>query len=427
MTRRLLRLAALDLRAESRNALLNALATCVGAAALVFFVALGLGVGDAARRVFPGDARLIEVVRSSVSLAPAIGGGALDDAAVERLRALPAVVDAWPKLNLRVPIAASRAPEGLAVNWPPSLVLQIPGVGIPRGLVAQDLAPGTSFDDPGPDGAIPIVISRRLLEVYNRTIAPSWNVRKLPPASALIGLQIPVRIGFSIIPLKTEDRVYDARLVLAGVSDRVPVYAAAMPLAVVQRLNHEYQKPEQEYSAVTLLAARPDDVPRIAAAVRRMGFAVDPGDRAVAERIGVTVAITTGALALLALLMCAIAALAIAQSLFASVRARVRDFAILQSVGARAADVRALVIIEAALTGVAGGVLGTVTARLAAVVVDSAAQRMLPDFAFKPDTLFAFPPWVAALGVGVAVLASVLGALAPAAAAARVDPARALS
>lgn len=425
--RGLLRLASLNLRADSRGALLNAGATCAGAAALVFFVSLGLGVGEATRRMFPGEARIVQVVPAAVSLGGALGGGKLGDEALARLRSLAGVAEAWPKLNLRVPLAASRAPEGLAVNWPPSLVIQIPGVGVPRAMVAQDLAPGAPFEDPGPDGPIPVVLSPRLLEVYNRTIAPSWNVRQLPPARALVGLQIPVRVGYSIVPLKTEDRVYDARLALSGFSDRVPVYAAALPLPLVQRLDREYGKQDQGYSGVALLAARQDDVPAISAAVRRMGFAIDESDRAVAERVGLAVTVTTGALASLALLMCALAALAIAQSLFASVRARVKEIAILEAVGATPADVRALLITEAALTGLAGGVVGTVIAWLGALAADRAALRYLPDFPFKPQTFFAFPGWALTLGIGVALVASVLGAIAPSAAAARIDPARNLS
>lgn len=425
--RGLLVLACKNLRADLRGALLNGAATCVSAAALVFFVALGLGVGEAARRMFPGDARLLEVVPSAVSLGQALGGGKLDDAAVARLRAVPGVAEAWPKVNLRVPISAARAPEGLAVHWPPGLVVQIPGVGVPRGLVERDLPPGAPFEDPGASGPVPVVLSRRLLDAYNQTIAPSWNARRLPPGPALIGLQLPVRVGFSMLQYRTEARVYDERLVLAGLSDRVPVHAAALPLAYVLRLNREYGKPDEGYSGVAVVAARPDDVPAVAAAVRRMGLAVDDEERGVAERVGAAVAVTTGALALVGLLMCGLAAIAIAQSLFASVRARTRDIAILEAMGATGGDVRALFIYEAGLTGLAGGAAGAALARLVAVTADAAIRGALPDFPFRPETVFAFHPWTYALGVAVAVLASALGALAPAAAAARIDPARSLS
>ena len=314
--------------------MVNTAAACVGAAALVFFVALGMGVGQAARLMFPGDARLVEVVPGAVSLGAALGGGALDDAAVGRLRELPGVEGAWRRLSLRVPIAASRAPEGVRMNWPAGFTVQVPVVGVDEGLVASDLAPGRKFVDPPAGEAIPVLASRRLLEVYNKTIAPAWNLRRLPPGLDLVGLQIPVQVGFSIIPLKTEDQVYDARLALAGLSDRVPLYSLAVPVETVLRLHKEYGKADAGYSSVVLEVGRPDDVPGVAAAVRRMGFAVDEGERAIAERVGLAITVTTGALALLALLMTALAALAIAQSLSASVRGRTRDIAILQSLGA---------------------------------------------------------------------------------------------
>jgi hypothetical protein len=405
----------------------NALAACVGAAALVFFVALGMGVGRAARLLFPGDARIVEVVPGAVSLGAALGGGALDDAAVARLRELPGVAGAFRRLSLRVPIAASRPPEGVRMNWPTGFTVQVPVVGVDEGLVAADVAGGRPFRDPAPGEPIPVLASRRLLEVYNKTIAPAWNLRRLPPGLDLVGLQIPVQVGFSIIPLKTEDRVHDARLALAGLSDRVPLYSLAVPVDTVRRLHQEYGKPDQGYSSVVLETRRPDDVPGVAAAVRRMGFAVDEGERAIAERVGLAIAVTAGALALLSLLMTALAALAIAQSLSASVRGRTRDIAILQAVGATAGDVRALVLAEAGLVGLAGGLLGVGVAWLAARGVDAAALRFLPDFPFRPETFFTFPPWLFALGVGVSAAAAVVGALAPAAIAARVDPARSIS
>ena len=295
----LLWIARANLRSDLRGTLVNAAAATVGAAALAFFVALGLGVGDAARRMFPADARLVDVVPAGVSLGGVLGGGALDDAAVARLAALPGVEAAWPRLALRVPVSAGRPPEGLRYNWPPGMTVQIPVLGVAPGLLAKDAEAGFSFEDPADGGPIPVMLSRRLIEVYNKTIAPAWNVRRLPMGLSLVGLELPVQVGFSIVPQKTEDRVFDARLRLVGLSDRVPLYMLAMPLGTVQRLNREYGKPDAGYTQVTLLARPPEDAPPIAAAVRRMGFSLDEGERATAERVGTVVAVTTLALALL--------------------------------------------------------------------------------------------------------------------------------
>jgi ABC-type lipoprotein release transport system permease subunit len=158
-----------------------------------------------------------------------------------------------------------------------------------------------------------------------------------------------------------------------------------------------------------------------------MGFSVDEGERATAERVGTIVAVTTGALVFLAGVMCALAALAIAQSLSASVRGRAREIAILEALGASPSDVRRIVLAEGAIVGLAGGVTGALLARGAAALADRAAASLLPDFPFRPESFFAYPAWLVALGVVVPVVAAVLGALAPAAAAARVDPARSIS
>jgi hypothetical protein len=424
--RGLLWIARANLRADRQATLLDVAAACVGAAALVFFLALGLGVGAAARRVFPADARLVEVVPASVSLGAVLGGGELDQGAVARLAALPGVEAAWPRLTLRVPIAASEPPRGLRELWPPGLTLQLPVVGLDPGLVRADVDPREGFADPGPDRAIPVVLSRRLVEVYDKTIAPAWNTRRLPPGVSLVGLELPVLVGRSIVPGRTEPSVSRARLRLVGLSDRVPLYLVAMPLDAVRRLHAEYGK-AGGYTQVTLLARRPDDVPSIAAAVRRMGFSVDEADRAAAERAGAVVAISAGALVLLAALMCLLAALAIARSLSASVRGRAREIAVMQAVGATPRDVRRVVLVEGAIVGLAGGIAGTLLAAALSLAADRAALRLLPDFPFRPETFFAFPAWLPLLGIGVAALSAVLGALAPAAAAARVDPARMLS
>ena len=65
----LARLAALSLRRDRRGAAFSAFGVAIGVGALVFFVALGGGVGRVVRdKVFPTDASLIEVVPPTVSL-----------------------------------------------------------------------------------------------------------------------------------------------------------------------------------------------------------------------------------------------------------------------------------------------------------------------------------------------------------------------
>ena len=128
------------------------------------------------------------------------------------------------------------------------MTVQIPVLGVAPGLLAASAEGGFAFEDPADGGPVPVMLSRRLIEVYNKTIAPSWNVRKLPMGLSLVGLQLPVKVGYSIVPQKPEERIFDARLRLVGLSDRVPLYMLAMPLATVQRLNREYGKPDTGFT-----------------------------------------------------------------------------------------------------------------------------------------------------------------------------------
>ena len=66
-------------------------------------------------------------------------------------------------------------------------------------------------------------------------------------------------------------------------------------------------------------------------------------------------------------------------------------------------------------------------ARLAALAIDAASRRWVPDFPFKPDTYFAFGWALLAGALGCSILACMVGAFWPARAAARLEPTEALT
>src|SRR5207248_4292954 len=212
--------------------------------------------------------------------------------------------------------------------------------------------------------------------------------------------------------------VFSERATLAGVS---------MPLAAIQRINRKYGADADTYSSVLVRAQNADEVTDLAAAVRKLGLEIDDTERRNAVQIGSAVEIVTLALSLLAALITGLAAVNTMQAFYASVRERTREIGVLRAVGATRGDVAAVVLVEAAATGLAGGVLGVLLARTAAALIDRLARTGLPDFPFKPLTFFRFQVEHVALGVGVALLASLPGAQIPARPATRLVPAQATS
>ena len=106
---------------------------------------------------------------------------------------------------------------------------------------------------------------------------------------------------------------------------------------------------------------------------------------------------------------------------------RRREIGILRAVGATRGDVAGVLLAEAAATGLTGGLVGVAFARAVAWGLDRLSRTQLPDFPFKPATFFHFEWRHITLGVGVALLAALAGAFFPARAAARLDPAKALT
>src|SRR5438874_12351506 len=100
----LAQLTRLSIRRDVRGAISSIFGVTIGIGALVFFVALGLGIGRVVReKVFPLDAQLVEVVPSAINLGAILGGGKIDQATVDRLGALPGVQRTWRKMTVRVP------------------------------------------------------------------------------------------------------------------------------------------------------------------------------------------------------------------------------------------------------------------------------------------------------------------------------------
>jgi ABC-type antimicrobial peptide transport system permease subunit len=419
---RLWRLARGNLARESGALLVSAGGVALGIGCLVFFLALGRGVRKVVGDVFPVSAREVEVVVPQVGIGSFLGEIKLDDALVARLRALPGVAEAYPRLALRIP-AVTRY-NGLFFGRELHMGLELVGSGVPVDLIGTDAK--MAFGDPGEGKPIPIILNRRFLEIYNKVFAPQRGLPALTD-TMLIGFQFPVELGRSYVAGKTLPQAYETSLVLVGFSDRAPLAGISLPLETVRRINARFGQDTGAYTSVMLRAQDSQKVSSIAASVKKMGLELDESERNRALQIGAAVELITVALSLLATLITALAAVNIAQAFYAEVRERTREIGVMRAVGATRGDVASLLLVEAAATGIAGGLLGVLLAFTGGWAVDALARTALPDFPFKPHSFFVFRGVHVLLGIGVAILAALSGAFFPARAAARLDPARALT
>ncbi|MBL9025130.1 MAG: ABC transporter permease [Myxococcales bacterium] len=432
-----------------------------GTAALVFFLALGLGVravllGD----VFPVDQVELEPPKGDDPglLGLVLGAGAapgIDPDAVATLKSTPGVIGVYPKLRFAFPASARGGAKQLGRDVGTS---ELVGDGIEAGLVAGELPSGAPpFDDPltratkpckttedcsgeqycekppsAPEGRcsepVPVLVSRYLVEVFDKSLAPAHG---LPPIGDTLvkkaeGVVFTMRIGESLLGKAkgAEPRVVHARIV--GVSRRAIDLGVTLPIDVVRRLNREFagSAAATRYSSVIVEVADGADTARVIEKGATMKL--EPKDTR-ARDVSVLTAGVMALLSLVSTVILVVSATNIAHTFRVFVSERSAEIALYRALGATQTDMRAWVLALATFVGAAGAAAGIVVARLGASAADAVAAEHLPDFPFKPSTFFSFPVWLYGAALAFGALFAVAGAIAPAIRASRVDPVRALA
>jgi ABC-type lipoprotein release transport system permease subunit len=145
------------------------------------------------------------------------------------------------------------------------------------------------------------------------------------------------------------------------------------------------------------------------------------------EQLRTVFLIMNSVLGLLGGISLLVASFGIANTMIMSILERTREIGIMMAVGAEDREIKLIFFVEAAVIGLAGGILGS----LAAWGIDAAANRLAYRFVLKPQganfiDFFALPPYLWLGAILFAVTVSIIAALYPAARAARIDPVQAL-
>jgi putative ABC transport system permease protein len=148
----------------------------------------------------------------------------------------------------------------------------------------------------------------------------------------------------------------------------------------------------------------------------------------VLERIERSLGVLTLVVSFLTGIALIVAALGIVNTMVTSVLERTAEIGLWKAVGATDGQVRRVFVLEAAILGLVGGLLGLGVAALLTVPGEALATRILAQRSAVPVEagLFRIPVWLALGGPLLATCVAVLASLYPAARAARVDPVRAL-
>lgn len=433
----------------------------VGIAAFAFFLALGAGVRQVVLgKIFPLDQ--LEVVAKTMTfdvgpVSLGLASDVLDDAAAQQLRGVAGVRAVYPKMKLTAPaiglggkqiIGNDIRTELIVDGVDPALVQgEFSGADGFRDLVdpadpREEKAKTCAADDGCDEGMycgrplrggpakvcrhyVPVIASPHMLEIYNGSLRRAYNLPRLNP-DFLLGVTMEMRVGASMVEAAEKDELLHERLKLVGFSDKAVPLGVTLPLAYVARYNVHFGSPEAatRYHSIIVKIASKDQVAAVAKAIEDLGFKVTDGG---AEQAGFLISVFVLVFSLLSTIIVGIAAVNIMHVFFMLVYERQREIGIMRAVGARRADIRRIILGEAASVGLIAGTLGVALAYGTSRVFDYVSAQYLPDFPYKPETYFAFGPELVALALAFAAGFCVLGAWLPARRAARMDPAAVLT
>ncbi len=286
---------------------------------------------------------------------------------------------------------------------------------------------------------VPVVVSPTLLELYNGQFAKSHGLPIIDTDLAAfivargglgrmrftIGLGSTIVAGSNADIDKSKRRRVEAQLI--GISAKAMPIGMTMPIEYIRRWNQEFLGDEaaQTYSSIVVTLKGKGEL-----AVFSQWLQDDLGLRledSLGERFATAIFLVTTLFVLISFVIITISAINIAHNFFMQVSERRRELGILRAVGATRGDVRLIILGEAALIGVIGGVIGIGLAVGAGALVDFASATYLPRFPFKPETYFAFEPWIWLSGLGFSTFFCILGGFLPARRAALMEPAQALA
>lgn len=446
-TRSLGRLINQNLRRNRKNLLFSSVGIVVGISSFVFFISLGNGVNRVVTtQIFPVDTNRIQVVPRLGQIGSTQGGRILDDQALGELEKISGVKSVYPRMKLSflatMSVSGADIPKSTLYmlskipGVTPRMIssfknirmwLEIMGNGIDPRLV-RDVVDEKDFMDPEPGQPIPVLLSKRMIEIYNSSFAQARGLPKINEALVPFLPPLPLTLNHSFISKDYRGQIEKTRIKIVGLSQHAIMGGITVPLQTARKLNLKYagKRSAETYEAAILEVASSDFLGPVQQTINQLGFDVDLSEKRMAESVGLAVILVTLGFSLISLTIVAIAAVNIAHTFFMIVYERKREIGLLRALGATRADIRSMVLGEASLVGLVGGVVGASLGFFISGLVDLLANRVLPDFPFKPDSYFSYPWWLFVGSVLFAIIFCVLGAMFPAKKAARLDPASTL-
>ncbi len=375
--------------------MLTILGVSVGIGAVLFLVSLGYGLQQVIlNRISTADSLLTLDVSSGTSELIK-----LDSAALEKMRAIPNVVEVSPLAILTSQMTVNELTGGGFLQGVDQSFFRLSGV---------EAAAGTLFTDPG---AYETVISSAAVQLFGLT-----------PEDAL-GKKMIVTI---FLPTINEDGQEEAKIIeradeytIVGVTADEAQSYAFVPIKTIEDINIP------SFDQVKVKVADSGALEIVRQEVINQGFFVSALLDTIeqARKIFKIVQIVLGLFGLVALI---VSAIGMFNTMTVTLLERINEIGIMRAVGVGKADILKLFISESVIMGFLGGVGGVTIGYLGGTVANLAINILAKNFGGEPLSLFVRPLWFIAIIILFSTVIGFFTGVFPARRAAKMHPLDAL-
>lgn len=241
------------------------------------------------------------------------------------------------------------------------------------------------------DEYLPVVVSEKLLDAYNFSLAESTGLPRLSP-DGLIGRRLDLIVGKSSFFSYKSDQTKRIPAKIVALSNLVPVMGITIPLNQAEALLKTFQNTTEEdlkYSSIYLESNDVSQNEKIKTKIEALGFKVISLQDSV-KQIAQIIWYLQLLIQVIGALVLLIALFSISNTLFVSVVERKREIGILRALGMQRLHLRFLILSEGFFIGLMAFVLSLVLVFASTFLVDYFLLDLFPDVSSKPDSFFVY-------------------------------------
>jgi ABC-type antimicrobial peptide transport system permease subunit len=362
--------------------------------------------------------------------APTVPRASLDDESLKKIAALDRVKEVYPDIRVSVEIKYDQVSEVTGATGVP---MSARGEG-----VFQNISFGQFFPNDNEDLCmISLDFAHRLTEgepkdLIGKDLSMGWASAANPapqinPLNPLAGINIRrTEKKFKIIGIIERQPgpggmgMFSAVMIPMAKAKQMQAYDVSSPQAFLRQLSAK-----STYNVATVKVKQPQDTEEVEKKIKEMGFnAFSVADAMRGQRRAFM--LLDILLALVGSIALTVASLGIVNTMVMSILERTREIGIMKAIGGSDEDVRRIFLLEAALMGLMGGLIGDALGWAVGRVINFGANYYMQNQGVPAANLFSIPWWLSTGGIVFALVVSLIAGSFPAMRAARLDPILAL-